>query len=366
MGMSQEELDRLTAKMTSSHDATTGSDSRLTDSNAQIFQKAVSYFGDAVRNIVPILISENQVTANAEQATGGSLGDLTFSRRGNATFFAVKEPALTDAFFLGWLDTPLAVYIAKKMMGQEDEAALNEVLLSALNEAFGNIFGAFDASLKDEFKTAVEHSDLKLLESDAAAVIQRETGLSSSTIVCMVPVNVKLGEQSGTMGLLISLDGLTELCSKHPSWRSEPVTAPASSVKTGKEAFSQITGQSGESVSSAKVPFETRRPTQEVPLAKFEELAPHRTTSEPRGIELILDVPLSVSVELGRKKLSVKEILDLVPGSLVELDKLAGESVDLFVNGKLFAKGEVVVIDENFGVRIASIVTPKERIDHLK
>jgi flagellar motor switch protein FliN/FliY len=73
-----------------------------------------------------------------------------------------------------------------------------------------------------------------------------------------------------------------------------------------------------------------------------------------------------VTVELGRKRLSVKEILELVPGSLVELDKLAGENVDLYVNGKLFAKGEVVVIDENFGVRVSSIVTPKERLERMR
>ena len=78
-----------------------------------------------------------------------------------------------------------------------------------------------------------------------------------------------------------------------------------------------------------------------------------------------MDVPLNITVELGRKHLSVKDILALTPGSLVELEKLAGEAVDIMVNGKLFAKGEVVVIDENFGIRISSIVTPKERIARM-
>jgi flagellar motor switch protein FliN/FliY len=121
-----------------------------------------------------------------------------------------------------------------------------------------------------------------------------------------------------------------------------------------------------DSAGKATVPLKTRPPTPEVPLARFEELIPQRAVGEPRGLDLILDVPLNVTVELGRKKLSVKDILELLPGSLVELEKLAGENVDLFVNGKLFAKGEVVVIDENFGVRISSIVTPKERLETLK
>ena len=73
-----------------------------------------------------------------------------------------------------------------------------------------------------------------------------------------------------------------------------------------------------------------------------------------------------MTVELGRTKKSIKEILDLSSGSIVELDKLAGEPVDIHVNGKLLAKGEVVVIDENFGVRITDIVSPEERAARLQ
>ena len=77
-------------------------------------------------------------------------------------------------------------------------------------------------------------------------------------------------------------------------------------------------------------------------------------------------VSLQVTVELGRTKKSIKEILELTNGSIVELDKLAGEPVDIHVNGKFLAKGEVVVIDENFGVRITDIVSPEERAAKLQ
>ncbi len=80
------------------------------------------------------------------------------------------------------------------------------------------------------------------------------------------------------------------------------------------------------------------------------------------NIGLLLDVPLKLTVELGRTTKLVKEILALAPGSVVELDKLAGEAVDILVNEKLIAKGEVVVIDENFGVRITEIINPEERL----
>jgi len=86
----------------------------------------------------------------------------------------------------------------------------------------------------------------------------------------------------------------------------------------------------------------------------------------PKNIELLMDVPMNITVELGRTKLSIKEILDLDAGSIVELDKVAGAPVDLLVNGKLIAKGEVVVIDENFGLRVTDILSPEERIKKLK
>lgn len=77
---------------------------------------------------------------------------------------------------------------------------------------------------------------------------------------------------------------------------------------------------------------------------------------ETRNLDVVMDIPLEISVELGRKKMSIRSILDLGSGSIVELDKVAGEPVDLFVNGRMVARGEVVVIEDNFGVRITEIV----------
>lgn len=86
------------------------------------------------------------------------------------------------------------------------------------------------------------------------------------------------------------------------------------------------------------------------------------SAEEKENISLIMDVPLEVSVELGRAERKVREILELVPGSIIELDKLAGEPIDILVNGKIIAKGEVVVVDENFGVRITDIINVKKRL----
>lgn len=89
----------------------------------------------------------------------------------------------------------------------------------------------------------------------------------------------------------------------------------------------------------------------------YDELSTQAPVEVPvAGMEVLLDVPLNISVELGRARCFVKDLLNLSSGSVVELDRAAGDVVDILVNGKLFAKGEVVVIDENFGVRIQEIV----------
>ena len=92
--------------------------------------------------------------------------------------------------------------------------------------------------------------------------------------------------------------------------------------------------------------------------AQFQSFMPMQNLDgiAPENIDLIMDVPLEVTVELGRTSKSIKEILDFSPGTIIELDKLAGEPIDVLVNGKFVAKGEVVVIEENFGIRVTEII----------
>lgn len=89
-------------------------------------------------------------------------------------------------------------------------------------------------------------------------------------------------------------------------------------------------------------------------------------TGDLQNLNLLQDIPLQVTVELGRTKKLIREILDLSAGSIIQLDKLAGEHVDILVNNKLIAKGEVVVIDENFGVRVTDIISQVDRVQKLQ
>ena len=106
--------------------------------------------------------------------------------------------------------------------------------------------------------------------------------------------------------------------------------------------------------------------TTEKKAAAKVEIAKASSGGNDRNLQLILDIPLKVTVELGRTKMPVSELLNLTQGSVIELNKLAGEPMEVLVNDKLIARGEAVVVNEKFGVRLTDIISPAERVEQLK
>jgi flagellar motor switch protein FliN/FliY len=100
--------------------------------------------------------------------------------------------------------------------------------------------------------------------------------------------------------------------------------------------------------------------------AQFSNVQDTGKPTEQKGLDFILDIPLQISVELGRTKMLINDLLQLGQGSVVELSKLAGEPMEVLVNQKLLARGEVVVVNEKFGIRLTDIISPLERIEQLK
>jgi flagellar motor switch protein FliN len=99
--------------------------------------------------------------------------------------------------------------------------------------------------------------------------------------------------------------------------------------------------------------------------AAFAELKNDAVSAPPGNLDLILDIPVSITVELGRTKIQIRNLLQLAQGSVVELDGMAGEPMTVLVNGCLIAQGEVVVVNEKFGIRLTDIITPEERLRRL-
>ena len=118
--------------------------------------------------------------------------------------------------------------------------------------------------------------------------------------------------------------------------------------------------------SQVHIPPQIPVPQAEVTLPQFEEMAKTPPGGPKVDLDFVLDIPLTVNVELGRNRMLIGELLQLGQGSVVELTKLAGEPMDVYVNSRLIARGEVVVVNEKFGVRLTDIVSPAERINRLK
>lgn len=102
------------------------------------------------------------------------------------------------------------------------------------------------------------------------------------------------------------------------------------------------------------------------PLDELKDSAPPITEDERRKLDTILDIPVTISMEVGRSKISIRNLLQLNQGSVVELDRIAGESLDVMVNGTLIAHGEVVVVNDKFGIRLTDVISQTERIKKLR
>jgi flagellar motor switch protein FliN/FliY len=120
-----------------------------------------------------------------------------------------------------------------------------------------------------------------------------------------------------------------------------------------------------ESQGGTEVASELAAAAEQVAPAAFTNFAPTGVSGAGNDLNMILDIPVQLTVELGRTRIPIKNILQLAQGSVVELETLAGEPMDVLVNGFLIAQGEVVVVNDKFGIRLTDIVTPSERMRRL-
>jgi flagellar motor switch protein FliN/FliY len=100
-------------------------------------------------------------------------------------------------------------------------------------------------------------------------------------------------------------------------------------------------------------------------VSKTQAATSHLTAQSARGLEFLYDVPLQISVEVGRSKILLKDLLKMGEGYIIELDKLAGDPLDLYVNSRLIAKGEAVMVGDKFGIRLTDVVSPSDRVEQL-
>lgn len=287
---------------------------------------------------------------------------------------------------------PIAAYMLGATPGEED-APLTEMQLSATGEALNQLMNAGVASISSSFMEPLAVNSPEVLPFSGDALLACSGDYGEQAIYSVhFSFSFKQEGVSDTLDgvMLLPAAMVTEWISLYnPASGSE--TAPSSpppeedgqAASTGDSApqvdmsayedlAKQVmanaqqgagAGQAAGAGNSAGEDTVTRDPVtvQPVKFGSFDNQT-QVVGEHYKNLDLLMDVRLNLTVELGRTKLSLKEVLELTRGSVVELNRIAGEAVDLLANGKLIARGEVVVIEDNFGLRITSIVSPHERL----
>ncbi|GHU48544.1 flagellar motor switch protein FliN [Spirochaetia bacterium] len=252
-------------------------------------------------------------------------------------------------FILGE-DTAKAI---ASLMNKEENITLDEMAMSVIGEVVSQLVGTQITTL-----TAKSGNKSIAAGSPEAANVPKAVAALPNGDFPAARYSLELNGNAYTMwevyGGAVAADiakSLSGGASPAAPPRSAPAQAPGPIPNIGQPMMMGGQGNMGQLTGVQPV--------------QFPNLTPHITHQEQGNIGLIMDVYMEMTVELGRTRKLIKEILGMGEGTIIELDKLAGEPVDILVNRKLIAKGEVVVIDENFGVRVTEIVSPMERMSDL-
>ncbi|ADU30747.1 flagellar motor switch phosphatase FliY [Evansella cellulosilytica] len=281
-----------------------------------------------------------------------------------------------------------AAIIADLMLGNDGTNAgeeLGEMQISAVQEAMNQMMGSASTSMSQIFNKRVDISppdveQLNLKEDpdkvtfpDDDVMLQISFDLKVGTLIdskIMQLVSVEFAKDM--VDQLLNPEPIEDITEKDANVNTQPVEEtvtqqafPQTNEQPQMDATNQHQSarQEPQFVSNGSRLPDRSAEVQPAAFSNFE--TPQLGNNEAKNLDMLLDIPLEVTVELGRTKRSIKDILELTQGSIIELDKLAGEPVDILVNQRLIAKGEVVVIDENFGVRVTDIVSKRERLNNL-
>jgi len=241
------------------------------------------------------------------------------------------------------------------MMG-DGTAEFSEDHIDAIQEAVNQMLGAAATALSTRLDKTVDFQP-----STARQVALAEAGLDFAQLTA-IDYQIQIeGAEEGKIALLIPHPVIQEI--SEVLGAGEEAAAPADAEMGEMDAAAAAEAGGLDFASMGSGPAAAEAPSM---AGMVEGTDLDLGSSEKERLELLLDVKLDVTIELGRTVMLVRDILELGPGSVVELDKMAGETVDLLINNKKLAEGEVVVVDENFGIRITHLVSMAERIKMLQ
>jgi flagellar motor switch protein FliN/FliY len=266
------------------------------------------------------------------------------------------------------LDLGTAQTVAGLMMGQAG-VEMDDAALSAVAEALSQMSGPVVSEIGNQISRTVKTSvpDFRKGSRDQVRLPQGE-----AVARLEYPLRIE-GQAASRLIELYSLTLVKEIAGLVQAPAAQPAFAAASSQRaqgSAQQARASAAGGGmqqtfGQAFGGAALGMASQQAPPNVQPVQFANLQSSGLGTEAGNIGLLMDVYMELTVELGRTRKLIREILGIGEGTIIELDKLAGEPVDILVNHKLIAKGEVVVIDENFGVRVTEIVSPMQRMGEL-
>lgn len=259
-----------------------------------------------------------------------------------------------------------ASIIANLMMGGDGtdiSPELSDIELSAVSEAMNQMIGSASTSMATMLKREININPPQTQIWDNNNNFDVE-GIDLKQSIVKIAFNLTVNDLiDSEIMQIFTLDTVKDIIS---IMTEEEVSTPVETIPD----IDQQEIVAVEPELEPEIYLEKEAPISKEPVSiknpQFAELEDKPKQEQSKNIDLIMDVPLEFSVVLGKTKKVVRDVLSLSPGSVVELNKFAEEPLDVYVNGKLIAQGEVVVINENFGIRITNIISPTERVKKLK
>ena len=353
--LTQEEIDALMSGNTAPSE---DNEQKLTQDEIDIIGEVGNIsMSQAATTLSALLNKEVKITT--PRVTLSTLGEILADSDYPKVVTSIDFKYGLDGSNMLMIDVPDAIIIADLMMGNDgtnvEDNEFGELELSAVGEAMNQMIGTASTAMATMFKRKVDIQppNVEVLEMDGKSEITQNSDEQIVSISFDLKVEGLINSQIAQLYTESTVREITDIMLNDTAETLANREVPAKKAEPAPQ--------------SQPEPAAPQAETQKVQVQKpdFQELNDDGITDVPRNLDLIMDVPLEFTVVLGKSKRTIKDILSLGAGSVVELDKMTDEPLEILVNGKLVAEGEVVVINESFGIRITNIMSKEERVKNI-
>jgi len=343
-------------------------DLKLTDNEKELIQKLFTMWGNSCQDILSTVVN-NDVKLNNCVINEISLSD--FKGKFENLSFVIQEITFSG-------DTLGSGFVVLK---KDEASVVIDLIIGGDGTQVLDEFGDLHFSIFSETVSQISNSLIGVIANTADVkinIMPRDAKLNDLSLVQDADLFLLsydmdvIGKVQGNLYVVFSLElikNLAVLLSPKTASSFEASLQDEINALFDQNAPEGTPKQEEKSIDpkvEAPAKISKPEPIQITQPAVFSQLAQPKERPQGENIELILDIPITIKAVLGKVDISVREIINLAPGQLLELDKLAGEPVDLIVNDRLVAHGEVVVIDEKFGIKVMDVLSKAERIYNLK